>query len=302
MNVYQAISAVQAELAVTGISKDRKASGGGANYSFRGIDDVYSHLAPLLAKHGLVIIPRCIDRLCVERQSKNGGALFYVTVRAEFDFVSSKDGSIHTCATFGEAMDTSDKATNKAMSAAYKYAAFMTFCIPVEGDNDTENSNHQVESGKNYQPEQKKPDQLKGPYKTKTALWAAVRAFDRELRGCGDIDQLEAFVSMEESGALLKQCDDEYPALTLTGDGMPPEYEPLRPLIGKMRAQLQMEVGARIDDQGAAIAQIRTLLEATKTPIAQLFAKFNVMSLNELTLDQATDCIDWLKTKITEKA
>ena len=50
--------------------------------------------------------------------------MFYVTVRAEFDFVSTEDGSIHTVVTYGEAMDSGDKATNKAMSIAYKYAAF----------------------------------------------------------------------------------------------------------------------------------------------------------------------------------
>ncbi len=35
-------------------------------------------------------------------------------------------------------MDSGDKSTNKAMSAAYKYAAFMTFAIPTEGDNDAD--------------------------------------------------------------------------------------------------------------------------------------------------------------------
>ena len=62
----------------------------------------------------------------------------YVTVDAEFDFVSALDGSKHTVRTFGEAMDSADKATNKAMSAAYKYAAFQAFAIPTEGDNDAD--------------------------------------------------------------------------------------------------------------------------------------------------------------------
>ena len=35
-------------------------------------------------------------------------------------------------------MDSGDKATNKAMSAAFKYAAFQAFCIPTEGDNDAD--------------------------------------------------------------------------------------------------------------------------------------------------------------------
>ena len=113
--VYAAISAVAGELAEKGISKARK-QGSQVNYAFRGIDDVYNALAPALVKHRLLILPRCTERSCCERTSKNGGALFYVTVRAEFDFVSTEDGSIHTVVTYGEAMDSGDKATNKAMS------------------------------------------------------------------------------------------------------------------------------------------------------------------------------------------
>ena len=142
-HVYQAIAAVQGELATVGIAKTRKNTQG-SGYMFRGIDDVYAALSPLLAKHSLVVVPRVLTREVIERSSKNGGALFYITVHAEFDFVSAVDGSTHTAATFGEAMDSGDKATNKAMSAAYKYAAFMTFAIPTEGDNDSENATHEV--------------------------------------------------------------------------------------------------------------------------------------------------------------
>lgn len=145
MKVYQAIAAVQAELAKTGIAKSRK-NKQGEGYMFRGIDDVYAALAPLLAAHKLCVIPRVMQRDIAERQSRSGGALFYVTVHAEFDFVSAEDGSKHTAATFGEAMDSGDKATNKAMSAAYKYAAFMAFAIPTEGDNDADATSHTVVS------------------------------------------------------------------------------------------------------------------------------------------------------------
>jgi hypothetical protein len=142
-HVYAAIAAVQGELATVGIAKNRKNTQG-SGYMFRGIDDVYGALSPLLAKHKLVVIPRVTRREVVDRQSKSGGALFYVTVHAEFDFVSAIDGTTHTAATFGEAMDSGDKATNKAMSAAYKYAAFMTFAIPTEGDNDADATTHEV--------------------------------------------------------------------------------------------------------------------------------------------------------------
>ena len=43
-------------------------------------------------------------------------------------------------------MDSGDKATNKAMSAAYKYMAFQTFAIPTQGDNDADGQTHEVMS------------------------------------------------------------------------------------------------------------------------------------------------------------
>ena len=137
-NVYARIAIVQGRLAKVGIEKDRQAQG----YKFRGIDDVYNALAPLLAECGLCILPRILSREVTERKTNKGAALFVVTVEAEFDFVSTADGSVHTVRTIGEAMDMSDKATNKAMSAAYKYAAFMTFAIPTEGDSDSEGAHH----------------------------------------------------------------------------------------------------------------------------------------------------------------
>ncbi len=143
MQVYKAINAVQAELSVQGIAKNQR-NGQGTGYNFRGIDDVLNALSPLLSKHGLCILPRVLARECVERQSKNGGALFYITVEVEFDFVSSEDGTKHTVKTFGEAMDSGDKATNKAMSAAYKYACFQAFSIPTEAKEDADYQTHEV--------------------------------------------------------------------------------------------------------------------------------------------------------------
>lgn len=138
-NVYAKIAAVQAELAKVGISKSRKNQTPGQNYSFRGIDEVYNTLAPMMADHGLCILPRIVEHSLVERgKTKNGNTIWSAVVTAEFDFVSADDGSVHVVRTIGEAMDSSDKATNKAMSAAYKYAALMTFAIPTEGDNDAD--------------------------------------------------------------------------------------------------------------------------------------------------------------------
>lgn len=130
-DVYRAISQVQKAISKEGIAKGRKNQQQG--YGFRGIDDIYNSLSNLLAVADLCILPRMLERTQQERPTQKGGTLFFVAVKADFDFVSARDGSIHTVTMFGEAMDSADKATNKAMSAAYKYAAMQVFCIPTEG-------------------------------------------------------------------------------------------------------------------------------------------------------------------------
>jgi hypothetical protein len=140
--IYAAIAAVQSAVAKEGISKDRKNEQQG--YKFRGIDDIYNAVAPLLAANGLCIMPTYSNRTKEERTNQKGTVIFNVTVEGTFDFVSTADGSKHTVKMFGEAMDSGDKATNKAMSAAYKYACMQTFCIPTEGDNDADANTHEV--------------------------------------------------------------------------------------------------------------------------------------------------------------
>lgn len=150
MSVYKAISAVMLDLSKEGISKDRKNESQG--YKFRGIDDVYNALSSALSKHHLVCLPRVLAREVVERTTAKGTVLFYVTVDVEYDLVA-EDGSKHTVKTYGEAMDSGDKATNKAMSAAFKYMAMQVFCIPTEGDNDADAQTHEVKpSGRKPNP------------------------------------------------------------------------------------------------------------------------------------------------------
>lgn len=142
MKVYESIHNISKELSLMGLPKDRKNQGQG--YNFRGIDDVMNTLSPLLVRYNLVIIPRCTSRDVSEFATAKGGKMFSVAVGVEFDFVSTEDESKVLVKTYGEAMDSGDKATNKAMSAAYKYAAFQAFCIPVEGTPDADAESHEV--------------------------------------------------------------------------------------------------------------------------------------------------------------
>jgi hypothetical protein len=129
-HILTALVAAGGELAKTGISKDRKNEQ--QNFRFRGIDDVMNAVSPILGRHGIVFLVDYEDYPDVERVTAKGSTLIYTKVKGTFTFLSAQDGSQVSVTTFGVAMDSGDKATNKAMSAALKYALLQTFLIPTE--------------------------------------------------------------------------------------------------------------------------------------------------------------------------
>ncbi len=84
---------------------------------------------------------------------------------------------------------------------------------------------------------------LEGPYTSKSALWAAVKAFDRELRGCGDYDTLLALLATADTIALLAQVERDAPQLAHGSDDLPAEFEPLHALIARTKTDLQAQDG-----------------------------------------------------------
>lgn len=200
-NVYQKIARVTKRLSEVGIGKNQTNTFD--KYKFRGIDDVYNALAPAISEVGLVILPEVLEREVIERESAKGGALFYVTLKVRYYFVSADDSSKHIVEAYGEAMDRGDKATNKAMSTAYKYACFQAFCIPTEAQ-DADAETHEVRSGVMgaVMPDVKSDDAR--------ALKAAER-LDRlfHLEGEGRNAQLELAASEEELNQALEWINSQ---------------------------------------------------------------------------------------------
>jgi len=148
--VYKSINAVARDLSLKGIAKANTHPGEG--YQYRSIDDVMGRLSPLLAKHRLCVLPRVIERISDERTGLGASPISVVALKVAFDLVSVHDASIHTIEICAEAFDDSDKATSKALSAAYKSAMLQTFCIPVAGLEDPDSSS--LKLGKpQHQPE-----------------------------------------------------------------------------------------------------------------------------------------------------
>lgn len=138
--IYKALAKVMGEVGVVGKSRKNVSQ----NYAFRGIDDVVSACQDVLVKHGVIVAPRVVEHQREVIATKSGGAMASVRLLVEHTFYA-EDGSYVVATTLGEAMDSGDKASNKAMSAALKYALVETLMIPTyETDRDSETASPEM--------------------------------------------------------------------------------------------------------------------------------------------------------------
>lgn len=127
MNIYESITAIMQEVPAIGKGKKNKEQG----FMYRGIDDVMNALQPLLSKHKIFVVPEVLEQKREERVTKKGTNMLYSLLKIRYTFFA-EDGTSVEAVVIGEGMDTADKASNKAMAVALKYALFQVFCIPTE--------------------------------------------------------------------------------------------------------------------------------------------------------------------------
>jgi len=127
MDIHKSIMSVMEDIGAIGKNQTNKQQG----FKYRGIDDVMNALQPLMVKHKLYAVPVVLEQHREERVTTKGGSLFYSILKMEYKFYAA-DGSSVSAIVIGEGMDSGDKASNKAMAVAFKYACFQVFCIPTE--------------------------------------------------------------------------------------------------------------------------------------------------------------------------
>lgn len=137
LNVYQALAWVQDQL--TAVGKNRQQSGPGPKFSFRGIDDVYNALHPLLGQAGLLITGQAESFHTEDHYWSKGSPKEKVESKAVVMVrfrVFASDGSKlpkSLCPLVpAEGVDNSDKGSGKAWSYAYKTAISSMFSLPTD--------------------------------------------------------------------------------------------------------------------------------------------------------------------------
>lgn len=129
MNIYESIAAIQADIDFIGKNRQTET---GQKFKYRGVDQVLNTLHPLFAKYKVFAVPEVLEVLNREwKTTQKGGIVVYQTVKVKYTFYA-EDGSNVSAVVIGEAMDSGDKASNKCMSVAYKYACFQIMSIPTE--------------------------------------------------------------------------------------------------------------------------------------------------------------------------
>lgn len=149
--IYKAINNVMSEIGAVGKNQKNQQQG----FMFRGIDAVMNAINPALIKNKVFVVPEILEQIREERQTKTGTNLIYSVCKVKYTFFA-EDGSSVQAIVIGEGMDSGDKATNKAMSIAFKYACFQVFCIPTEEMKDPDEECHQLESKKKQETESDK--------------------------------------------------------------------------------------------------------------------------------------------------
>lgn len=150
-NVTQALAAVMAE--VRGVGKDGFHDAPGAKFKFRGVDAVVNAVGPALRNHHVIVVPQLLDVSRRDVSTSGGKASRETCVTVKYVF-TGPDGSTLEAIVPGEAMDSADKGTAKAMSVAFRIALLQALCLPTD-DADPDSHHYERESapvGRGEQP------------------------------------------------------------------------------------------------------------------------------------------------------
>ncbi len=126
-SIFEALSAVMCD--INHVGKD------GWNdhqkFNFRGIDAVVNAVGPALRAHKVIVVPSLVSVDYQSVQTTNAKAATACRVVVSYKFHGPAGDCIETSVA-GEAWDSSDKATSKAMSVAFRTALLQSLALPTD--------------------------------------------------------------------------------------------------------------------------------------------------------------------------
>jgi hypothetical protein len=127
--IYAALGAVMKQVGAVKKGDRNKSQG----YVFRGVDAVVNAVYPAMVEHGVIVQPNVRDfQYGSVEVGKDRTPMGHARVVVEYTFTSTEDGSAVITSAAGEAFDSGDKATPKAMSVALRTALLQSLMLPTD--------------------------------------------------------------------------------------------------------------------------------------------------------------------------
>lgn len=237
--VHQALALVMRD--TTPVGKDQINQH--QRYRFRGIDDLMSAVAGPMRTHGVFLVPEVLDRAEQQR-----GKMVNVTLTMRYRIYGPAGDWIEAVVP-GEASDTADKATNKALSAALKYLLLQVLMVPVDARSIDDGDRHHPE---NEQPAEQQPpaDDERRPRRSKRAEpgpWEQEPPAEQPEQPAGPSRDFLADARAAESAA---EVVDLYRAAE--AEGAPPHYLDQLAAIGRDKRAAEQQHTAEDAGNGTA--------------------------------------------------
>ena len=143
MNIYEKMLAITDEIAC--VAKNLRVGEGRNEYKAVGEADVLAAVKPLEAKHKIYSYPRereiiATDVMTTEKEYKGNvtkSNKLFLRVKTTYRFVNAENPEEHIeITTYGDGVDSQDKAPGKAMTYADKYALLKAYKIMTGDDPD----------------------------------------------------------------------------------------------------------------------------------------------------------------------
>lgn len=126
----------------------------------------------------------------------------------------------------------------------YSLAALMGV-TPEDDDGNAASNPSGADNSRHALPDGPAPrEKLEGMFSSMTALKAAYMQLDRDIRACESVEELDGFLELDRSKAIISQLEQYAKGYVVGSDKLPKEHVALIPLIAQCRAQL----GAQEDD------------------------------------------------------
>lgn len=123
-----AVAAVMADIDAVA-KRDHNSQQG---FNFRGVDAVVNAVGPILRRHGVVVAPLVEDyHYGSVEVGKNRTPMGHARVTVRYRW-HAPNGEYLDSVACGEAMDSGDKATAKAMSVAWRTCLIQTLALPTD--------------------------------------------------------------------------------------------------------------------------------------------------------------------------